>query len=121
MSCGIEDVEGRRLILTGGVHQPRKVGIYGWEGYLYGLDDLNSGRHSHGCAGYYREVFGEQSLVLVVTGGLNRFNRSLTTTERFEFNEGHHWNYVSPLPEPLAGLRGVTVDNTIFMLGRNSF
>ena len=109
------------MVLTGGLHQPRNVGIYGWEGYLYGLDSLNSGRHSHGCAGYYREVFGELSLVLVVTGGLNRFNRSLTTTERFEFNEGHHWNYVSPLPAPLAGLRGVTVDNTIFMLGRNSF
>ena len=121
LSCGIEDVERRLLVLTGGLDQPRQVGIYGWEGYLVGLASLQSGRHSHGCAGYYREVFGEKSLVMVVAGGLNRFNRSLTTTERFEFNEGHDWNYVSPLPAPLAGLRGVTVDNTIFMLGRSYF
>ena len=118
LSCGIEDVERKLLILTGGLHQPRQVGIYGWEGYLGLLGTLHSGRHSHGCAGYYREVWGEKSLVLVVAGGLNRFNRSLTSTERYEFNEGHDWNYVSPLPAPLAGLRGVTVDNTIFMLGR---
>ena len=118
MSCGIEDVERRILILTGGLHEPRKVEVYGWEGYQSDMSSLQSGRHSHGCAGYYREVFGEKSLVMVVAGGLNRFNRSLSTVERYEFNEDRYWSYVSPLPVPLTGLRGVTVDNTIFMLGR---
>ena len=88
---------------------------------MSGMSSLQSGRHSHGCAGYYREVFGEKSLVMLVAGGLNRFNRSLTTVERYEFREDYDWNFVSPLPAPLTGLRGVTLDNKIFMLGRGSF
>ena len=117
LSCGVDDVENSLIILTGGLHQNRKVQIYRTDGDVTGLSDLNTGRHSHGCAGYYKERFGVKSLVLVVAGGLNRFNKSLFSTELFEFNAGHYWNYVSPLPSPLSGLRGLTLSNTIFMTG----
>ena len=117
LSCGVDDVENSLMILTGGLQQDRKVQIYRPDGDSTGLSDLNTGRHSHGCAGYYKERFGVKSLVVVVAGGLNRFNKSLVSTELFEFDAGHYWNYVSPLPSPLSGLRGSTLRNTILMTG----
>ena len=118
LSCGIDDVERSQLILTGGLHRGRDVDIYRLEGHDTRMPSLHTGRHSHGCAGYYRQVYeGVKGLVLVVTGGLNSLNRSLVSTEMFQFNADRDWNYVSSLPGPVTGLRGVTIDNRIFMTG----
>ena len=38
----------------------------------------------------------------------------LTSTEMFS---NGRWTIVGPLPEPLRGVRGVTVDNSVFMTG----
>ena len=119
LACGIEDVERSQMILTGGLQHDRKVGVYRGDGRYYShLPSLNTGRQSHGCAGYYNTVLGVRSLVLLVAGGLNSFNRSLYSSEMFEFDvKQRDWRYASPLHLSLTGLRGATIHNTIFMSG----
>ena len=41
----------------------------------------------------------------------------LTSTEMFS---NGRWTIVGPLPESLIGVRGVTVDNSVFMTGCNT-
>ena len=51
----------------------------------------------------------------LVTGGLNG-NDYLSSTEILT-DSGDSWTRAGPLPSPLTGLRGLNLDNTIFMTG----
>ena len=39
----------------------------------------------------------------------------------FEVGSSSLWTYVAPLPVAMADLRGVSLDNKIFMLGKKFF
>ena len=58
-----------------------------------------------------------------MTGGLEDFGidaNMLTTTEKLEIGKKtKKWKQVGHLPNALQGLRGVSLNNKIFMTGKN--
>ena len=42
----------------------------------------------------------------------------LDTTEMFEVGNSSLWTFVAPLPVAMGMLRGVSLDNSIFMFGK---
>ena len=56
--------------------------------------------------------------VYLVAGGQDgcEYCSYFSSTEIFSRGQ---WTIVGPLPEPLRGVRGVTVDNSVFMTGCN--
>jgi len=54
--------------------------------------------------------------ILVIAGGEDDQNQTLSTTELFDSITGH-WYTTSDLPLPYSELKSVVVGNTIFMLG----
>ena len=57
--------------------------------------------------------------VYLVTGGYNDYGNEEASTEIL--TEGSSsWTDVGPLPVPLWGLRGVSINNTIIMTGNRS-
>ena len=53
--------------------------------------------------------------VYLVAGGIDAgFKNTFTSSE--VYREGR-WSTVGPLPAPVHGLKGVTVDNIVFMTG----
>ena len=49
-SCPID--EGQTFLLTGGIYSREIVSRYNINGWLEDLDNLNTGRYSHGCTQY---------------------------------------------------------------------
>ena len=57
--------------------------------------------------------------MLIVAGG--QADRGVTdTTEMFEVGLSSQWTFLAPLPAARAALRGVTVDNKVFMTGQGT-
>ena len=56
--------------------------------------------------------------VLLVTGGYNRDSGSLDSTEILEDNTDT-WKMTAPLPSARSRLRAASVDNTIYVFGKN--
>ena len=115
--------------MTGGWHTQATVSRYTMaQGWVEDLPTLNQGRYDHGCAAFagdngqvlLRKV--EKWMVFclhlyfqnfLVAGGSNGYHL-LDSTE--VFRDGV-WTVVAPLPVALEGVRGVTLDNTVFMTG----
>ena len=55
--------------------------------------------------------------VLLVVGG--RFNREFRTSTEIQLTRSSNWTSIieSEYPAPLAGLRGMTIDNVVYMSG----
>ena len=87
-------------------------------GYLEDLPLLNHGRLNHACAGFYNDA---GKFVLLVAGGssqdINGLSYPTASTETLEVGSTT-WIENSPLPQKNDGLRAVTVDNKIFVLGK---
>ena len=54
-ACGIAEDDNSVIYITGGVFTPRRVSVYGPEGYKHELPSLNHGRYNHGCAGFHKD------------------------------------------------------------------
>ena len=54
-ACGIAEDDNSVIYITGGVFTPRRVSVYGPEGYKHDLPSLNHGRYNHGCAGFHKD------------------------------------------------------------------
>ena len=126
-ACAIS--AGSSFLVTGGWHTQATVSRYTLaQGWVEDLSSLNQGRYDHGCAAFA----GDNGQVLLrkckewmvfclhlyfqnflVAGGSNDYHL-LDSTEVFRDGE---WTVVAPLPLALEGVRGVTLDNTVFMTG----
>ena len=54
--------------------------------------------------------------MLIVTGGVDDKDKTLSSTELFDSNNGQ-WHTCSDLPQPYSSLKSVIVDNILYMLG----
>ena len=54
--------------------------------------------------------------MLIITGGVDDNNKTLSSTELFDSNNGQ-WYKCSDLPQPHTELQSVIVDNILYMLG----
>jgi len=70
------------------------------------------GRGFHGCGHY---IDGSGDMVLLVTGGVIMAN-TLTASTELSIN-GLAWSKHGDLPTPRHGLRGVSLNNNVFMTG----
>jgi len=87
-------------------------------GWVKDLPDLNTARFSHGCGHYYDE---NNDLNFLVTGG---FDNTITdrwgafaSTETLNVDAGGSWKYVGPLPTARHSLKGITINNQLYMTG----
>jgi len=105
------------VVITGGQGNGGKfVSKYDMNGWVEDLDELIDARYSHGCGYYYSD---SNELVYLVTGGVDpadlEANVLLASTEIMV--EGSSWQAVGSLPKACEGLRGISVNNQIFMTG----
>jgi len=115
-ACAIPALDS--VILTGGRYTMDGVSKYGLTGHLSDLAPLLVGRYGHGCGGYYRQDTGTQ--VILVAGGTTvskdyRYS-FLSSTEQL-VGETASWKTTTSLPRAMNELRGISVDNTIYMTG----
>jgi len=125
-ACSIADHTSNTVIITGGRYTLRTVSRlteasigmptvsrYSTSGHLEDLPPLNQGRYWHGC-GAYIDNSGNQ--VLLVAGGLYDHSSYLSSTEKLS-RTSSAWLRVANLPRKMFGVRGVTLDNTLYMTG----
>ena len=116
------------MIVTGGWDNPTRVDVYNMNGWSRELPELNTGRYLHGCGKYMNTddkmvncITGNNQYqyshiqVYLVTGGRTGSN-FLSSTETLEEGAGS-WTPAGVLPVALFGLRGVSLNNNIFMTG----
>ena len=125
------------MIVTGGETTPSKVSVYNAAyGFLEDLPPLKNGRYYHACGHYIdtndmlvsllQKIYLEKLLskylhgycvcyqVYLVTGGY--YQSYLSSTELL--TEGSSsWVAAGSLPSGREGLRGVTINNKIFVTG----
>merc|ERR1719400_521641 len=79
------------------------------------MPDLQTGRADHGCGYFINE---ENTKVLLVTGGSsdNGYGNDIDTTEVY-VHATAEWKFSARLPGPRRGLRGISLNNSIFMIG----
>ena len=129
-SCLID--EGQTFLLTGGSYSGTRKKVssrYNINGWMEDLDDLNTGRWSHGCTQFtnndgdkVRMEFVMTSLILILFVQVNIVCGGWTGSSRLDSCEKNragtkHWRYTRSLPRPLDHLRGVTLDNRPLMTG----
>jgi len=106
------------VVITGGYDGfSATVAAYDDSGFLYYLPSLLEGRALHGCGHYIDD---DGNMVYLVTGGViyNGTNEVDTVTTELSINEGA-WS-IAPfgnLPTPRHGLRGISLNNNVFMTG----
>jgi len=104
------------FILTGGSHHSRNsatVSKYDISGWMEDLPDMNKGRHDHGCGFFYTDM----GTVLLVAGGFNNDDFAyLSSTETHRIGSSI-WHDQQPLPSVRAGLRGISLPDTVLMIG----
>jgi len=105
------------FIVTGGSLHSRNsatVSQYDISGWVEDLPDMNKGRNSHGCGFFYND---NMETVLLVTGGYNDDDFAhLSSTETLRL--GHSmWHDQQPLPSVRSGLRGISLSDTVLMIG----
>jgi len=106
------------VIITGGWYGfSKKVVVYKHDGHLKDLKPLVHGRGFHGCGHY---IDNDGNMVYLVTGGVvnDGGNEVDTVTTERSINEGE-WSTVltGDLPTPRHALRGVSLNNNVFMTG----
>jgi len=112
-ACTIEFLN--TFIVTGGEHA--NVSHYDGNGWIRDYPKLNNVRRDHGC-GYYMND--DMKMVLLVTGGILGGNEATSSTEVYVMGAGA-WTQGPELPRALLGLRGVSVNNEVLMIGGGKF
>jgi len=105
------------FIITGGRKNMRSVFQYDVDGEFKILPNLDTGRLLHGCGHFYS---GSNELVYMVAGGVDVMMDSMDSVEILPAS-GDSWRYVTALPSPRSCMRGVTIDNQLFMTGGVEF
>ena len=103
---------------------------YNINGWMEDLDELNTGRYSHGCTQFtnndgdkVRMEFVVTSLVLIlfvqvnIVCGKGRDGSSRLDSCEENIAGTRHWTFTSSLPRSLSRLRGVTLNNRPLMTG----
>jgi len=119
-SCGIQ--HGEDLIITGGKNS--ETDVYKYSILENGnmktvpLPSLHDGRYAHGCTSYMTD---DNVMMYVVSGGIFKLPLDgptwLGSTEVLAEN-GNSWTKIeNSLLIPVAGLRLVTLDNTVYAFG----
>ena len=105
-------------------------------GWVEDLPDMNDGRYGHGCAAftmnqeqvrnhrhyYITTLFFIIFQIYLMAGGCRQWYSGfdvqcieyLASTEIYH---GGHWIIVEPLPVAVLGVRGASLDNTVYMTG----
>jgi len=100
------------VLITGGHYTLTTVSKYDEIGWLEDFPSLNDGRHSHGCGHYYNS---NNDLVYLVVGGSNL--ETITSSTEL-FTEGaSQWMVAATTPIEGMGIRGVSLNNEIFLTG----
>ena len=119
---------GDTFVITGGYPGTSTVTHYNSSGHLGDLAPLNTGRYYHGCSSYtdssqqqvrvahgYTPTGTDHVQVLLVAGGYAGEHRRFST--EILVTLAGVWRTVGQLPTAVFGLRGATLDNTVYMLG----
>lgn len=104
------------VIMTGGGYTEEGMNMvarYGIDGFMEDLPSLVVGRKEHGCGSYLRE---DGTQVLLVAGGMDLKYNLFSSTEVLT-SESTAWTLTTPLPSARMALRGVSVDNRVYMTG----
>jgi len=116
-ACAIkDDYQMNSVILTGGSVGENYVARYDKKGFVQNLPSMLVARQHHGCGSFFRP---NGDLVYMVAGGnaRNGFDYSVTASTEMLTLGADTWVLATPLPSPRLGLRGVNLDNTVFMTG----
>ena len=133
-ACGISDDDDGSFIITGGSTEGNEittlVSKYSDQGWIEDLPALKQARRRHGC-GTYVDSNGSRVIItriqnfyydcsnfqiFLVTGG-DAGQSNLPSTEMLEKN-GDSWTfYENSLPRGLYSLKGVSVNNEVFVSG----
>ena len=136
---GSRDLEEYAYYYDGGIGSS-KVRRYNLEGWVEDLPDLTVGRRMHGCAAFTmeEEQVKRSSLrierrklpfilqIYLVVGGCSLIDVGISCHEAgylssSEIYRRGQWVTAGPLPVAVAGVRGVALDNTVFMTGQLTF
>lgn len=117
-ACPIEFED--KVIMTGGgdiysyEENPvvNRVSVYNINGWMEDLPSMHDKRASHGCGHY---INNNNQMVYLVTGGANNVGE-LSSTEIL-ISGSKSWQRVGDLPGPANGIRGVSFNNKIIMMG----
>merc|ERR1711970_1493771 len=112
-SCGIPDMSSNSIIITGGDNALDQVTRYDEEGFVEDLPSLLVGRTDHGCGSFIRS---DGNMVLLISGGFDGVFTMLSSTEMLVHGSAA-WTPGTPLPQARQGIKGVTVDNRLYMTG----
>ena len=103
--CGIKLKD--YVVITG-----YRNAVYNINGFVKDLPDLNTNRGAHGCGHYVNK---DMKLVYLVTGGW--VGDYVSTTELL-IEGASEWTFAGDLPTGRHDLKGASVNNRIFMLGK---
>lgn len=104
---------GSSVVITGGYPGKTRVSTYQETGWALDLPYLHTGRFAHGCSFYQNQ---DGTKTILVSGGRTESGQASSSTE--VLTEGSpHWTTVGSLPSPRSGLRGINIDNTVFITG----
>merc|ERR1711976_555585 len=113
-ACTIE-FSGGIFIVTGGDHA--NVSMYDENGWIRDYPKLSTVRRDHGCGFYMND---DMKMVFLVTGGIVGVNEATSSTEVY-VEGASAWTRGPELPRALLGLRGVSVNNEVLMIGGGKF
>jgi len=120
-TCSIPDQTTETLIITGGRNASgvivSRVARYDTLGFVEELPSINIERWDHGCGAYMKE---DGAQVLLVTGGYNKGNSDISSTELLP-SPSSAWVMASSLPRALYGMKGVTVAGVLYITGGFGF
>ena len=121
--------EGDSFLLTGGYGVYNTVSRYSMKGWIGDLKEMVHGRIFHGCTQFdgtmdrkVTESFYNIIQVLtlfqvnIVCGGLDADREQVTSCE-VNMSGQDSWQLIQPLPVAIHGLRGITLNGNIFMIG----
>jgi len=110
-ACSIELPE--MFILTGGFDTLTTVSRYTTDGWIEDLPELNVGRRGHGCGYFYND---DMQRVFLVAGGTDSGRDPTNSTETLVEGE-KTWNFQQILPSSRYGLRGISLPDSVIMIG----
>jgi len=115
-TCTIEFSDS--FIVTGGTSDHDHVSMYNATGWIRDYPKLSVGRKDHGCGFYVND---DMKMVLLVTGGVPVFEYEDTPSTEVFVEGASAWTEGPSLPRALSGLRGVSVNNEVLMLGGGEY
>jgi len=114
-SCGIKLDDF--IIITGGKWTMSIVSKYDTIGWVKDGPSLNFGRKHHGCGHFYSDT---NELFYLVAGGKDALGNQIESTEIIS-ETGNQWSSVGNLPSARAGIRGISLNKQLFMIGGGEF